>query len=120
MTPQEIAQLKTQSDTLREALKVEPKLWHFLREGVKLLPAGICQQCRVVDTTPLLQTPYDSPHSWCIECVLQVFQSSRYEDTEYYNPYRDPKSPKYDPKYAESCDYWDNFYANLPDGVEWA
>lgn len=120
MTPQEIAQLKTQSHTLREALKGEPKLWHFLREGVKLLPSGICQQCRVVevDTLSLLQVPY-GPHGWCLDCVLAIFQNAGYNEVEYYSPYRDPKSPKYDAEYAKSCDWWDDFHVNL-DGVEWA
>ena len=132
MTPQEIAALKTQSDILREALKTEPKLWRFLREGVKARYATIgfvplwtkarfsCDQCACV-VPILLGSPYNTLYpGWCIECVLQVFQASQYEEIEYYEAYRDPKSPKYDAEYAASRAADDEFLASLPEGIEWA
>jgi len=103
MTPQAIAQLKTQSPILQEALKTEPKLWHFLREGVTICePAAFCAKCAHA-ATPSLETPYNGPYGWCINCVLQTFMSAEDAPIEYYDPYRDLKSPKYDAVYDSSC-----------------
>lgn len=106
----DIAQLKQQSEALREALKThDAALWQFLREKVQTregcFPQGHhgCEQCGKVAQPWTLKSPYNTPHpGWCIDCVLHAY----FTGAPYYLT----------PEQQREQDLW----GSPSDGVEWA